>query len=312
MIVSATTDSAGVGGVTIHVERLMQWLRRENVGFDLCDYKRESIIKQVRKIAAHKLIHIHASHPVLRVMYVGAAKLLGKQVVFTVHGSLGRFSRWKNWLDKLAVRMSDAPILINQNSYEKALGWNKGSELVAAFIPPIEAGTIPAWLATAIADQRRHGRRIAVTNASVRSFTAEGKEIYGIDFLVGFFRVADGYSLIISDPSGQYTELYKNENCDHLIFVKEPHSFFALTAESDMMLRATATDGDSLSVKEGLYLGKKVVATDCVDRPKGVVLFRYGDAASLAEALNADCRACHFEDEKAVNKIIDIYNNLLK
>lgn len=82
---------------------------------------------------------------------------------------------------------------------------------------------------------------------------------------------------------------------------------------SDIVLRPTATDGDALSVKEGLYLKKKVIATDIVDRPDGVVLFHYNDAESLTKALASDSpinsNQC-IDDENVVSSLISIYNSL--
>lgn len=52
-----------------------------------------------------------------------------------------------------------------------------------------------------------------------------------------------------------------------------------------MIIRNTPTDGDSLSVKEALYLHKPILATDAVSRPKGVILFKYNDEESFSEAV---------------------------
>ena len=43
LIIGPRIATAGVGGVTIHVERLAQWLKKDNCSFAICDYKRESM-----------------------------------------------------------------------------------------------------------------------------------------------------------------------------------------------------------------------------------------------------------------------------
>jgi glycosyltransferase involved in cell wall biosynthesis len=57
--------------------------------------------------------------------------------------------------------------------------------------------------------------------------------------------------------------------------------------EADVTVRATNTDGNSLAVLEALWLGVPVVASDCVERPAGSVLFRTRDASDLAHKLES-------------------------
>ncbi|AKU90667.1 glycosyltransferase family 4 protein [Vulgatibacter incomptus] len=56
-------------------------------------------------------------------------------------------------------------------------------------------------------------------------------------------------------------------------------------SKSDAFLRPTLADGDSLSVREAIAMGRRVVASDAAPRPAGTVLFRRGDPASLASAI---------------------------
>ncbi|HEX5708376.1 MAG TPA: glycosyltransferase, partial [Pyrinomonadaceae bacterium] len=58
-------------------------------------------------------------------------------------------------------------------------------------------------------------------------------------------------------------------------------------SESDLFLRTTFYDGDSISVREALHLGVPVIATRTELRPEGVQLIPVGDGAALAEAVNA-------------------------
>jgi glycosyltransferase involved in cell wall biosynthesis len=58
----------------------------------------------------------------------------------------------------------------------------------------------------------------------------------------------------------------------------------AVMAWSDAFVRPTLDDGDAISVREALMLGRPVIASAVVDRPPGVTLFRSGDATDLARA----------------------------
>ena len=55
----------------------------------------------------------------------------------------------------------------------------------------------------------------------------------------------------------------------------------ALFKQCDMFIRPTMTDGDSVSVRECLYMGIPVLASDAVPRPHGCQLFACGDSNDL-------------------------------
>ncbi len=54
---------------------------------------------------------------------------------------------------------------------------------------------------------------------------------------------------------------------------------------SDVFVRPTRADGDSVSVREALALGCRVVASEVGHRPPGCLLFPVGDAAALSARL---------------------------
>jgi glycosyltransferase involved in cell wall biosynthesis len=57
------------------------------------------------------------------------------------------------------------------------------------------------------------------------------------------------------------------------------------TLECDLLLRTTLYDGDSVSVREALYIGTTVIATDNGMRPEGVHLIPTSDAGRLRDAV---------------------------
>ena len=310
LIFGASIEKAGIGGVTIHVQRLIQWLSKCNFAVDFCDYKNCSFVHQFSLIAMHRVVHFHVSRPLPRLVFILFCRLVGTKSILTVHGDVGRFSFIKNLFDQLSIRFCNVPILINKKSFDRALCWNRNCKLQSAFLPPVDDGYLPRYVYDIIDKARKRGKTIVSTNASVMSFTDSGEEIYGLGFAVNFFKDTPNYFLCVSDPSGQYAEKYKQEPFENILFIKEQHSFYKLLTLSDIMLRPTATDGDALSVKEGLYLRKKVIATDRVDRPSGVILFKYNDSKSLSEALSSKISYNDtLSNENVVKALIDIYNH---
>lgn len=314
LIVGPRAATAGIGGVTVHVERLVGWLSRRGYPFEVCDYKSLPLRGQVAMVRKCKVVHIHASHPVLRLFYVVLGIVLGKKTILTVHGDVGRFSGLKNFIDQMAIRLCGVPVLINRKSYEKARRWNGAAVMMSAFVPPFEEEPLSESLRLGIAESRKQGKTIVATNASAMSYDRTGNEIYGIRFLVDYFK--DGkIRLYVSDPSAAYRNYYGLERVGEVEFVTEKHSFYELIKAADIVVRATSTDGDSLSVKEALYAGRPVVATDCVDRPQGAILFRYNDADSLTEALADALKQVAGkvgDAENTVDAVVALYDSLLK
>ncbi len=60
-----------------------------------------------------------------------------------------------------------------------------------------------------------------------------------------------------------------------------------LLRDSDLLVRPTYADGDSVNVREALSVGCRVVASDAAVRPPAVRTFPTGDAAAFASAMAA-------------------------
>lgn len=311
LILGASIERAGIGGVTIHLQRLMQWLNHKNYSFVFCDYKTLSICKQLLMILHHKVVHLHISRSFPRFIYVVYSRIVKTRTIITFHGNVGQFSAFNNLIDQLSIRLCSIPILINKNSFQQAIKWNINSVNMSAFLPPFDEGYLPDYVSYEIESSRKSGKTIIASNASAMSYTHSGEEIYGIDFCIEYFQDKPEYLFCVSDPSGNYFDKYKNKILKNVLFITASHSFFKLIKLADVVLRYTATDGDALSVKEGLYLRKKVIATDRVARPEGVILCKYHDTNSLECALSSNIL---FNDdllnEDVSSKLIAIYNSL--
>jgi glycosyltransferase involved in cell wall biosynthesis len=71
-----------------------------------------------------------------------------------------------------------------------------------------------------------------------------------------------------------------------LLYGDMPHALtLRATLESDLLLRTTLYDGDSIAVREALYMGTPVIATDNRMRPEGVHLIPPSDPARLLDAV---------------------------
>ena len=66
------------------------------------------------------------------------------------------------------------------------------------------------------------------------------------------------------------TELNIQNNFHFLVGQKE---IWPLFKKADLMVRPTITDGDAVSIREALYFGCSVIASDVCERPEGTILF---------------------------------------
>ena len=89
-----------------------------------------------------------------------------------------------------------------------------------------------------------------------------------------------------------------------------------MMAESDLVLRTTLYDGDSISVREALHLGTPVIATDNAMRPDGVDLIPPSDLAALHRTI--ELRLTHARrqlspngaGEENIKAVFDVYREL--
>ena len=232
-------------------------------------------------------MHMHASNPYLKLFYVLAGKVFNTKSLMTIHGRYGVFSPWSNFIHKLALKWCDIPILINYESFEDVVKFNKKAVFIPAFIPPIdEEEMLSPEFESEVRSIKDEGKPLFVTNASSMAFTDDGREIYGIHFLTDYFSHHQEYNLVVLDPNNEYGKLYDSSLSSNVKIFTGQHSFCGLVKLSDAVIRNTPIDGDSFSVKEALYFHKPVLATDAVSRPNGTFLFKYNDEQSLNNTIH--------------------------
>ncbi len=106
---------------------------------------------------------------------------------------------------------------------------------------------------------------------------------------------------------------------EHILLCRDvAHSdTVGLIAGSDLFLRTTLYDGDSVSVREALQIGVPVIATDNGMRPAGVVLIPRSDESALVGAIDRTLAAAPpaaaspAESEASLDDILDLYRDVL-
>lgn len=265
-----------VGGVTVHVDRLCDAMAQARLGYQVVDVRAQGLPATARRIARHRVCHLHLSHPAAMFALALWCRLARTTCVMTVHGDLDRFIGVNRWFARAAVRLAHVPVLLNASSHRAALALNPAALQMSAYIRPLRREPLPAELERALRAHlaaHRPAGPVMITNAFRLAYDPAGREIYGVFALIEWSR-EKGLGLILSDPSGTYQtaahQRLAQGEAAHVLFLVGPHSFIEALAFADVFVRNTVTDGDSLSIHEALAAGKPVWATTVVPRPPGV------------------------------------------
>lgn len=128
--------------------------------------------------------------------------------------------------------------------------------------------------------------------------------------------------LAILGSGSQEIELHEQISAtgysDHILLCGAvPHEVtLRALLEGDALLRTTLYDGDSISIREALYLGTPVIATDNCMRPEGVRLVPIGDTEALANAIvhvlqnGVAARAQPEPDERNLAEVVELYSEI--
>lgn len=110
-------------------------------------------------------------------------------------------------------------------------------------------------------------------------------------------------------------QINKRSYGEHILLAGDlPHELtLRAVADCDILLRTTLYDGDAISIREALYLGTPVIATDNGMRPAGVDLIPIGDAQALIQAVERRLKAGKPEppnpnkDEQNLAAVLNVY-----
>lgn len=279
-----------IGGVSIHLQRLIREIdiKGKNINLQFYDYKKHSRYDGLKNIFLADIIHTNYSNKLVRFLSTILFRLLRKKTIITFHGKYD----FNNLLDGVSLKLSSFNFVLNEFSLSSGLKKLKNADkiiLIPAFIPPNDNEELQSEIKNKILEFKNSFQKIYCTNAHNYILNKEGKDLYGIDFLLNIFTSSDKFlqfGLIVSDPSGNLYNKYKTlSEKKNILFLSEPHPFVEVIKLSDVFIRSTTSDGDSLSVKEALYFNKKVIASDCVDRPNGCIIYKTNDIISFEMCL---------------------------
>ena len=291
------------GGISVHINRLVELLD-EDFDIKIIDESRladndgktfnlrnKQIFKYFGFMRGAEVIHIHSTVPMLRFFHTFLGFLLLKKSVVTVHS----FSLIKSVFDlfflKFTLMFASKVIVVSEDLKKKLK--IKNLIVLHAFLPPKleDEKELPIEIIDELV--RNESKKIVVSNAFRLNFF-QGEDLYGLDLLLDVASYikdnGDNIKIIFiltsleinSDIYSKYKQRMIDEELDQQISIfTYPISFVRLINKSDLVVRATNTDGDALTVREAIFFNKSVIVSDAVARPDGVVLFKNRNSKDL-------------------------------
>lgn len=284
------------GGISVHVAEARRQLEERGARCGVVDsgHARPGTLASVRRQTAHgATMHLHTNgHNVkswLVALGCGRAAGRARGRVLTLHsGMVPQFLDARahhRLLARLVMREYERVLCVNDSVRDAVDGLGVDAaklQVVPAFLPVRAAdGELPSDVAAWMA---RH-QPVLTTALCLRPE-------YGFDVLLeGLVVLARrhpriGCVVLGVGPAGAAQVRAHGLDDSVLLAGDVAHgASLGAMAGADVFVRPTLEDGDAVSVREALQLGRPVVASDAGHRPAGVVLFPKGDGARMAQAV---------------------------
>ncbi len=315
------------GGVSIHIERKLALLERANIGFTVYEQSckddpnrnivpfKPSVFSFLKLLwrMPERLVHFHTNRlPVLAVA-AWVLRFRRKNYIFTIHSEQPlRVIRGANVITRLAYKncLRNASHIICVSSTIEEFMLSIGvpqsrTAVIPAFLPPTEKETCPTNIPEEVNRFLERYNKTVGTHGWFGYFI-DGVHVYSFDHVVELAKHLKAnhpdvglYTII----SGTYEESHRDQIFelrkaaqleDNWMIIESQFVAAALYKKTDVFIRPTITDGDSVSIRECLFLDTPVVASDAVKRPKGCHIFPNRDFDAMLkltiEALNSSAK----------------------
>ncbi|HET7755069.1 MAG TPA: glycosyltransferase family 4 protein [Anaeromyxobacteraceae bacterium] len=301
------------GGISIHVQGLEAALREGGVEVRVLDimpgaHRAPGVVpargevpyaRELARIAARSfLVHVHTTGSNLKSWVVALAGSRARRVgapqgVLTLHSGLAA-----RWLSAKRSRRELARAACTGYGQIIAVNAEIASALGDCGVPPEKVLVLPAFSPKLLASRSTPPLLEAFRRSHSPLFCAQLSPgpIYGADLLEEAWDLVRarerGAGLVVFGTASVTGPLGRRGITAGVLALGEiPHPQVLGTMEAcDAFVRPTRSDGDAVSVREALALGRTVVASAAGHRPPGCLLFPPGEAGLLAAQMLAAAR----------------------
>lgn len=300
-----------IGGMTMHLRRLLPYLTDAEITFQMYSIGRQTpdhpLVKQVSGNRLRWLIgllfrecepvhYVLSSSTVARFLASLLALFRRAEVVLRIGGESLRGSiNSSNVVERLMIRFAirNASVIIGVNQDICLLARKLGAKRVVhapGFIPEVRRDTTVPKEVAAFIEAAKGPLLLAageVRDPSEDDFYGAYLLLDAIEKLPTVRVVFYAYKITRDGrPQQKFAdEIRRRELQDRYLLYCSATDLLPAMHYCHVFVRPVLSDGDSNSIREALYLGIPVVASNCVERPQGVVSFSMGDPTELTETL---------------------------
>jgi len=326
---------SAVGGVSIHIKRLSELLKnffdfefidesplKNKCKIEPYNIRSKNIGQYIKLVKNSDIIHIHTGVWWLRCVHIFSAFLLRKEIVVTIHSLSNLKNHFSILTTKIFLLLVDKTITVSDEVTKKITP--KYKNIIPAFIPPVLEKEKELPLEVLEILEKSKENKIIVSNA-FKLVEHNGEDLYGLDLIIDVARLIKEqnkrYKIIFIIASvtkndklyNHYCKLIKEDKLENIIYlIPYSISFVKLMQKSDLVIRATNTDGDALTVREAIYLDKPIIASNIAKRPIETILFQNRNSKDLFLKINQTLEQEDIKknSESLINKNRKYYQDL--
>lgn len=299
-----------VGGVSTFVRRHAARLRSAGVQVEIRDWIRMSPLERLRwllfLVARPGRITLEFNAYETWSMAAVLCRPFAAEITLRIHsgGPETRLSSMRKRILRRFLRVVDHFILVGPHvrGVMESAGFHipPEAEIQPAFLPPPasdEEAILTSYGPEGAAFLDSHDPVLVIQGADA---FRDGIDLYGsdlaLDALTALRATYPQVGLVIGRPStgdhifqayckGLQDRMASEGLLDAVWILDGGRELWPVIKRSSVFLRPTTSDGDSISVREALYFGVEVVASDAAPRPEGVHLFANRDSVDFIRAI---------------------------
>lgn len=331
-----------LGGVSIHVQRVSNKLRRQNNSVHIYN----TAIKHKSKTAALKhlirvlwqtkpeIVHYH--EPVISVqklaVVTGLKNFLKYKITTIDHNCrlLYKLAKSKRAFFKSLMKKVDDVVVIG-NTTDRCYRENgvhdklkkirtQNYTIESPFLPPEENNTTEK-LSSEVQDFFSTHSPVITANASVPVLT-DNQDLYGFDLCIQLvirlkkeypnIGILFGICKMETEEHKDYFAKIEREISTlgltkHFCFPFNQPEFWKIIKESDLFVRPTISDSFGISIQEALFCNVPAIASDVCIRPGKTILFKTGNVEDFIKQVKHTLKTK--SRRKSVNKPKNRSNN---
>ncbi len=304
------------GGMATHIVRLLDCLQQEGIrarvynrvsdGQDpprAVSIRRNQILWFIKFAlwAPERSLYVFTGRPGVRFLAYLLKVFRGKRYILRIGEEhiLRTFERSRSlarWMTLVALRNAE---------YIMPVSPHLADSIVQQGIDPAKVHLIPGFILPADRSEEPPDEVIEFARSHTPVLAANGQlwlgergNMYGLDLLLSVLpRIREQYprvGLMLSTYDSEINpgkvrnlrQCIENAGPADAVFLRsEQHVFWPMLKYTDVFLRPTRSEGDSSSIREAIWLGVPVVASNATPRPEPSVLFTNGEPESFLNSI---------------------------